>query len=484
MRAVEDLLRDAGRLRQAGQWAEAEAAYQRVLARAPGLGDTWYNLGFVQRQQARFEEALRSYAEALARGARAPEEIHLNRAVIYADQLHRPEDAEAELRAALAINASYASALFNLANLQEDKGRRAEASELYERVLQVQPTAYEALARLAQIAEVEGEGAPIIARLRAALAQPNLSAADRASLNFALGRALDQIGAYANAYNAYAAGNAMSKMSAQAPRYDRVRAEAAVDRMIAAFPARRDDLHPTGQAPVFICGMFRSGSTLIEQVLAGHPDITTGGELSVLPRAARAFAPFPQSMLGRTSAEIEAAAKRIHETYAALFPGAKLITDKRPDNFVLIGLIKALFPDAKIIHTTRHPLDNVLSVFFLHLDHSMSYALDPMDAAHHYVQYRRLMAHWKALFGADIHDVDYDAFVRDPKPATTALLNFLGLDWNEECLAFHRRTNAVKTASVWQVREPLYQRASGRWQNYATQLEPVRAYLARQGVLD
>jgi hypothetical protein len=126
----------------------------------------------------------------------------------------------------------------------------------------------------------------------------------------------------------------------------------------------------------------------------------------------------------------------------------------------------------------RHPLDNVLSVYFLHLDHGMGYALDLMDAAHHYRQYRRLMAHWKHLYGADILDFDYDTFVREPRPAVERLLAFLGLEWNEECLAFHRRSNSVKTASVWQVREPLYKRASGRWRNYARQLEPVRDALA------
>jgi hypothetical protein len=108
----------------------------------------------------------------------------------------------------------------------------------------------------------------------------------------------------------------------------------------------------------------------------------------------------------------------------------------------------------------------------------MGYALDLMDVAHHYRQYRRLMAHWKALYGEDILDFDYDAFVREPRVSVERLIAFLGLDWNEECLAFHRRSNVVKTASVWQVREPLYQRASGRWRNYTRQLAPVREALA------
>jgi hypothetical protein len=170
-------------------------------------------------------------------------------------------------------------------------------------------------------------------------------------------------------------------------------------------------------------------------------------------------------------------ARRYRDRLKVLFPAAERITDKRPDNFLHIGLIKALFPDARIVNTVRNPLDNCLSVYFLHLDHGMSYALDLLDTAHYYRHYRRLMAHWKALYGPDILDFDYDAFVRDPRPATRELLAFCGLDWNDACLAFHQAKNVVKTESVWQVREPLYRRASGRWRNYARHLGRLRADL-------
>jgi len=160
-----------------------------------------------------------------------------------------------------------------------------------------------------------------------------------------------------------------------------------------------------------------------------------------------------------------------------LFSGAVHVTDKRPDNFLYLGLIKRLFPGARIINTTRDPLDNCLSVWFLHLDHSMGYAVDLLDTAHYYRQYRRLMGHWKSLFGADILDFDYDEFVRAPRPAVEKLLAFCELDWEEGCMAFHQVRNAVKTASAWQVREPLYQHASGRARNYAQHVDRLRAEL-------
>jgi Sulfotransferase family len=167
---------------------------------------------------------------------------------------------------------------------------------------------------------------------------------------------------------------------------------------------------------------------------------------------------------------------------ASLFPQGDRVTDKRPDNFLYIGLIKRLFPDARIVHTVRNPLDNCLSIYFLHLDHGMSYALDLADIAHYYAQYRRLMAHWKTLYGADIFDLDYDALVHEPRPTLERLTQFCGLEWEAACLSFEQATRAVKTASVWQVRERLYQRSSGRWRNYAAHIAPLQAQLRTAGI--
>jgi hypothetical protein len=141
-----------------------------------------------------------------------------------------------------------------------------------------------------------------------------------------------------------------------------------------------------------------------------------------------------------------------------------------------------MFPAAKIIHSVRNPLDNLLSLYFLHLDDRMSYALDLGDAAHWFGQYRRLMAHWETLYGKDILTVDYDALVRDPEPIVRDVVEFAGLDWEDGLLDFTGGERAVRTASVWQVREPLYTRSSGRWRNYADHLSPARTALAEAGI--
>jgi len=440
----------------------------------------------LQRKTRQFHAALASYQQALELGVRKPEEVHLNRGVIYADHLRQDDAAERELLAALALNPEYVPALLNLANLHEDLGRREQALAVYENILVLEPRCLEALARYANLKTFAGPDDPLIGRLRRALAEPGAGAAERASVGFALGRALDVCEAYAAAFDAYSQANRDSRNSAAAGvRYDRLLEEQWVDRLIAAFPGPRSEVVPltgTPQAatpdPIFVCGMFRSGSTLVEQLLAGHPRVTAGGELDFLPHIAHSvFAPFPESMATVSSSLLQGLAARYREAIGTLFPGADRVTDKRPDNFVYIGLIKTLFPDAKIVHTIRDPLDNCLSIFFLHLDHRMSYALDLMDIGHHYRQYLRLMAHWKALYGADILDVSYDTLVREPKGITRNLLGFLGLDWDDQCLTVPATGRAVKTASVWQVREPLYHRSSGRARHYARQLDALRAYL-------
>ena len=479
---VETLLRQAMQFEGAGRLSEAEAAYQRLLAREPALPDSWYNLAVLQKKLGHFDAALVSYSQALHHGVTQPEEVHLNRGVIYSDCLRQDAAAESELKTALSRNPNYIPALLNLANLCEDLGKRDEALALYERILALEPNYYEALARYASLKGVAGADDPLVARVKQAIAQPGATAADKASLGFALGKVLDACGVYDRAFVAYSNANRYSRESAGANGvlYDRQAQERLADQLIETFtPGRlKTTASASFAAPIFICGMFRSGSTLAERVLAGHSRVNAGGEIDFIPTLVRTeLAPFPSSMAQLSSQQLGQFAARYRDQLSRLFPGAEHVTDKRPDNFLYIGLIKSLLPNAKIIHTTREALDNCLSIYFLHLDHSMGYALDLMDTGHHYRQYRRLMAHWKSLYGADIVDFDYDAFVRNPRPAVEKLLAFCGLDWEESCMSFQRVGNAVKTASVWQVREPLYQRSSGRWRNYERQLAALREYL-------
>lgn len=483
--SVDTLLAQAAQLARIGQVRDAIVAYEKALELRPDSPNSWYNLARLLRRVRRFDEALLAYQQALDFKADQPEEVHLNRAVILADYLARPVEAERELRTALALNPRYVPALLNLGNICEHRSDRSGSIAHYSRALFLDPFNALALARLTSIQPLSRADDPLIQRLKQAIARPNAQAAERADLGFSLGAALDKIAAYDDAFAAYQAANEASRQAAPPPgvRYDRQAHEQMVDNLIHAFPQPA----PVGKAAestpqvVFVCGMFRSGSTLVEQILSSHSQVTAGGELDLLPTLVRQHLP---GLAGTGAPADTASVARMRERYLAtvrgLHPNAIVLTDKRPDNFLHIGLIKAMFPRARIVHTRRHPIDNCLSVYFLHLSHAMPYALELSDVAHWYGQYHRLMQHWKALYGADILDVDYDALVKEPEPQIRSLIGSLGLRWEAACLDFHRKDSVVKTASVWQVRQAMYTRSSGRWQHYARHLDPVVIELRRQ----
>ena len=237
MADLESLIAQAGELRRAGRVPEAIAAYERLLGQRPALPDSWYNLALMYRRARRFDDALAAYDQALAHGLSGPEEAHLNRGVIYADDLRRPDLAERELAAALALNPRYVPALLNLGNLHEDRGRRAEAREAYQRVLALEADHPLALARVAGLHTPDGPDDPMIGRVARVQARPGLGPADKAELLFSLGRLQDLAGVYNEAYARYHAANAFSRQSGRAPPYDRAAQERLVDQLIAAFPA-------------------------------------------------------------------------------------------------------------------------------------------------------------------------------------------------------------------------------------------------------
>lgn len=475
------LLEGASKLRRAGRFAEAVVAYKELLTLRPDLGESWYNLAWVQRQVGQFDEALESYQRALDAGVSGAEEVHVNRAAILSLRPGCDDAAFAELQQALALNPDFVPALLNLGNFEEDRGRREEARARYERALAIEPGNILALARLAGLSQSSDAADPLTSQLRTALGRPDASAADRADLGFALGRLLDSAGDHDSAFTAYEAANhaSFASLGPHAVRYDRHAHEQLIDRIMTVFARPvADNGVGAGKAPLFICGMFRSGSSLTEQILASHSSVTAGGELELVPMLIRNhLQPYPEAAATLDAEAIVLLCQAYLDGLGELEDATKLVTDKRPDNFLHIGLIKTIFPDAKIIHTHRHPLDNILSLYFLHLNPEMAYALDPLDSAHWYQEHQRLMAHWKRLYPTDIFEVDYDQLVRDPGHVIAALLEFCGLGMEENCLSFHSTERSVKTASVWQVREPLYQRGSGRWRNYERHLGDLRDFL-------
>lgn len=474
-RDLQVLLAEATRLRERGRLPEAIEAYRRLLIAFPALPDSWYNLGWLLRRAGLAEAALAAYDEALARNVRDPEEVHLNRAAIYSDQMSQPQAALAALQEALRLNPGYLPALLNLGNLSEDMGDAGAARNAYERVLQLSPGNATALARLAGLSKATTIDDAVIGRVKEGLATRNYPPADVAELLFSLGRLYDGCGAYDEAFTTIEAANRHALDAARSALipYDAAAEAALADALAQAYAAAglpTDGLADPDPVPVFIVGMFRSGSSLLEKILGSHSGIEAGGELDLVPRIARGLGVDPSVQVSVPTATIREHAHAFVQRLRALRPGARLVTDKRPDNFWNVGLIKRLFPRAKIINTRRHPLDNLVSVWAVHLDPTMNYSFRVEDILEHIFAERRMMAHWNQLYPGAILTVDYERLVSSPQEEVTRVLSFLGLPYEGSCLEFHRTPGPVRTASVWQVREPLHDRSVGRWRHYESAL--------------
>lgn len=474
----------AGRSIGQGRYADAAALLRQALALRPDHADGWFNLGYVLRQTRAYPDALDAYAEALRLDVSAPEAVHVNRAAILSEYMERNDEAEAELRAAIAKNPKFLPAWLNLGGLMEDVGQADAAADAYRQALRVAPGNGRARARLAAIRVHQGDTDGAIRDLEQRLQIGADSQDDVAELLFGLGNALDAARRYPEAFAAITQANRLNAAMRPAPRrYDRAAQERLVSDLIAAFPARpRGPAVVEGPEMLFICGMFRSGSTVIEQLLGRHPLVRIGGELELIPTLVLdRLTPYPAALQRLTDDDVRAMRDAYLHTVTTNFAGARYVTDKRPDNFLHIGLIKTLFPAARIVHTERAALDTILSLYFMNFAQTINYTDRLDDAVHYFAQYRRLMAHWQAIFGDDIQTIAYDRMVQAPGTVIAEAWQALGLPAVDAEAATDRTAPVIRTPSNWNARSAIHGQSSGRWKNYAAELAPVRAALSSIG---
>jgi tetratricopeptide (TPR) repeat protein len=463
---------------------EAIGHYRSALAIDPTIATIWYNLGWALRSARQFEDALHAYGQALVYGIAHPEEVMLNRAAILADHLFQQAAAEAELKEALTRAPQFVPAMLSLGTLHEDRGQADAARLAYRQALALAPGLGRAYARLAMIDLAEGRATAARTAIDAAISCAG-SREDLAEILYAKASALDADGAFDAAFETLTEANMLGRSGASIP-YDAAAQEWLVTRLIEAFQSPisfalpSTDIEPK---PVFIVGMFRSGSTLSEQLLARHPAICCGGELEFIPATAQSkLHPYPESLKTLDAATVGTLRTAyLHEMRRISISG--WTTDKRCDNVLHLGLIQMLFPKAPIIHTVRDPLDTLLSILFLHFGDGVSYGFDQRDAAHYFIQYRRLMKHWQTIFPAAIVEVDYDRLVRNPGEEIEPVFDRLGLSAAGVAVEGAKTGASIRTASSWQVRQPLHQKSSGRWRNYTHHLEPAQQMLDNAGLI-
>jgi tetratricopeptide (TPR) repeat protein len=431
-----------------GRLEEAEAAVRYLEKIEPDSPQTWVAIASVATRMLRQEEALDAYERAA---------------------LLKPDEA------GLRISAGH---------LQKTLGRRRESEASYKAALAMDPSRAEAWWSLADLKNYVFSDAEI-AEMQRLLSSDKRERSNEAQLQFALGKAFEQRESYEQAFAHYAAGNALRRVDEPfdiegfESRCARIRAF-----FDAGFFATHRDCGDTSPAPIFIVGLPRSGSTLLEQILASHSQVEGTMEL---PNILSLVAQFDDLSVGRNGypetvgraspVQLAALGRRYLEETSALRSGRAHFTDKLPNNFSHIGLIHAILRGATVIDARRHPMDACFSTFKQHFAEGQTFSYDLTDLGRYYRCYLSLMDHWDTVLPGRVLRVQYEELVREPEAHIRRLLAHCGLGFEPACLNFHATPRAVRTASAEQVRQPIYSSGVGYWRHFERELEPLRRAL-------
>lgn len=464
-----------------GRLSQALGCFQQYLARVPGSGEAHNNCGLVLQQMGRRDEAIRHFRTALNGPHRfPPAAINLGSTLHLSGQW---QEAEATFKQACALAPDDPHAFAGLADIEQSIGNAPAAFQAFIRAIELEPENPEYYRRLVSL----GKKWPLPAALRAHLLdmqthEDRLSDRDRSELHFALYRLCLQEDLHDDAIRHLLTANAARRRTL---RYNTRGVTQLVARISADTPAglfgRKAGLGEPSDLPVFIVGMPRCGSTLLEQILSAHPDICGPGELTdfsevVHPRPDDV----PETDISHLSGEdMRILARRYLKALKAYAPDARRIINKLPWNFFLVGYIHLLLPHARIIHMQRDPVDCCFSCFEQDFRGSLDFSYDQAELGHYYRAYEAMMAHWRAVLPAGtLCEISYEALIGNPEAEVRRVLAYCGVDWDPACLNFYQSDRAVLTASVMQVRQPLYASSVGKWKRYAEALAPLRRALS------
>lgn len=455
-----------------GRLAEAEASFRKALEIEPEYADAHSNLGNTLLNRGRLTEAESSLRLALGLKPDHANALHTLGSAL--TLLGRFNEAETCYKRVLKIKPDHADALVGMGHAVSYWGRFEEAEAFFQRALTIKPKMSAAWASIVSLRKMTLDDAAWLTTAEE-IVQARLEPLQELSLRFAMGKYCDDTKDFERAFLNYRRANEL--LNTVANQYDRQKQTLFVDDMIRVYDQERiskvQDGASASARPVFIVGMMRSGTSLTEQIIASHPLAMGAGELSFW---CDSFDKHEKTILEATLGEpvLHELADEYLRHLSGFSIDATRIVDKAPGNFAHLGLIHSAFPNARIIHMQRNPIDTCLSIYFQHFSTTFNFANDLADLAHYYREYHRLMAHWRAVLPPGVlMDVPYEALAGDQEEWSRKIVEFIGLDWDERCLDFNQTKRRVGTASNWQVRQKMYGTSIERWRNYEKFVEPL-----------
>lgn len=463
----------AGRI---GRYRDAENLLRRAIELSPGFTAARANLALVLYRQNRPMEAIEELEKVTAEDPENPGHANLQAAAL--GRIGEFDEAIELYRQVLAKLPGQPKVWMSYGHMLKTVGDQAEAIAAYRRALELKPELGEAWWSLANLKTVRFAEEDVAA-MRSALAQGGIAKADRWHLDFALGKALEDAGRPAEAFAHYSAGNALRRSELS---YRAAETTAFVDKVIALatpeFFAARAGQGCDARDPIFVIGMPRAGSTLIEQILSSHSQVEGTSELPDVPALARRDRRYPEG-LGDLSGETlrKLGEEYLRRTRIQRKTDRPFFIDKLPNNWFHIVLIMLVLPNARIIDARRHPLGCCFSNFKQHFARGQAFSYSLADVGAYYRDYVRLMAHVDRVLPGRLHRVIYERMVDDTEAEVRALLDFCGLRFEEACLSFWETERAVRTASSEQVRRPIFREGTQGWKAFEPFLDPLKAAL-------
>jgi tetratricopeptide (TPR) repeat protein len=463
-----------------GRFTEAEKAFRKAILLKPDFAVAYSNLGNTLKDLGRLQEAEAAHRYAIALNPGLPE-AHSNLGVTLV-ALGKFDEAEKAYHHAIGLKPGLASAYSNLGLLLGELGRFAEARHAADQAVRLAPRDTRYLHNLSWLRQFEAGDPYLLQMEKLAEDAASLSVDSQIELHFALAKAYEDTGEGDRAFHQLLEGNLLKRRHVA---YDEAATLGNMKQTEEVFTPelirKWEGVGEPTSVPVFIIGMLRSGSTLVEQILASHPEVFGGGELKLLGKALASISAeqggsfaFPQVASSMSGEQFRSLGKRYLAELQQLSTSATRITDKMPANFLYAGLIHLALPNATIIHTIRDPIDTCISCFSNLFDEPQLHTYDLAELGRYYRSYNALMAHWRRLLPPQrILDVHYEELVDDLECVARRIVSHCGLPWHPRCLDFHRTERPVRTTSALQVRQPIYKSSVGRGRPYEAFLGPL-----------